>query len=276
MLFVPQFGRLRYESNIGPNANGSPGALVTTGSTSSTKGTAVQLIAATSFDAYWVRIMVNNYGASAVASPAMLDLMLGTDPGQIIIPNLIVGYSGSAGTNKGSRVYDFNLYIPSGSRISVQAAGQRVSTSMRVSVHLYGGHGYPGFKVGTKVTTYGVTTVPAGTTIATSSNGVAGNFTQITSGTTENHFAFIPGIQPAGLTSLQNQMLTTEIGAGSAPEDVISPPYWLACDVSEMMDGYYNPMPTFADVPSGTRLALRISGSNPSDGNYTGVIHAVS
>jgi hypothetical protein len=36
-------------------------------------------------------------------------------------------------------------------------------------------------------------------------------------------------------------------------------------------------MPCFADVPSGTRLVMRVSNSGANDvGNYNGVIHAVS
>lgn len=276
MLWIPQYGRLRYESNIGPNANGSPGAIVTTGASSSTKGTAVQLISSTSFETYWVRVMAGNYASSAVASSGMLDILIGSATESVLIPNLMMGYCGSAGSNKGQKVWDFNLYIPSGSRLSAQASGSRTNASMRVSIHLYGGNGYPPFRVGTKVTTYGVTTVPNGTTITLGQNGTTGSFSQITASTTENHFAFIPSLQPSGLTTLSNQMITTEIGIGAATEEVISPPYWCSTDPAETMDGFYNTMPTFCDVPSGTRLAMRASCSNPADGAFNGVIHALS
>lgn len=275
MLWVPQKGRLRYESNTGAGAASVLGTAVQTGASSATKGTAVELIASTSFDAYWVRITAMEHGATNTASQSALDILIGSAPGAVIIPNLLVGGAGSAfATGKSAKVWDFNLYIPSGSRLSAQAAGVRTNVNMRVGIYLYGGDGYPHYRVGSKVTTYGMGTVPNGTAITPGSSGAVGTFTQITAATTDNHFAFVPSFQTA-VSTVTTQLLTVEIGAGAATEEVISFPYWFGTDSGEFMDGPYNSMPTFQDIPSGTRLAMRASASGTPD-TYNGVIHALS
>lgn len=275
MLWVPQKGTLLTQSNVSNIATSSPGTGVTTGGSASTKGTAVQLIASTLFDAYWMRVVAMSYASTIVASEGALDILIGGSPEEIFISNLLMGYCGGSGQIKGPKVWDFNLYVPAGSRIAAQAAGARTSTTMRVCVSLYGGYGYPPFRVGTKVTTYGMGTVPNGTTI-TPGNGTLGSFAQITGSTTEDHFALVPSFQPSANTALSTLQYTVEIGLGSATETVIGLPYQFSADTNETMDGPFNSMPVFQDVPAGTRLAMRASANGSPGSSYNGVIHAIS
>lgn len=276
MLWVPQKGRLRYETNAGAVGTGNPGTAVTTGASVSTKGTPSQLIASTAFDTYWMRVVAHNYSlSSGAASQGSLDILIGSSTESVLIANLLMGYSGGSGPNRGPKVWDFPIYIPAGSRLSAQAAGNRTSTAMRVVVNLYGGYGYPPFRVGTKVTTYGMSTVPDGTSIIPGASGAVGSFSQITSSTSEDHFALVPSFQLTNSTNVSFNIITVEIGSGSSAEEVISLPYWFATDTSEAMDGPYNPMPTFQDIPAGTRLAMRASASGTIN-SYNGVIHALS
>jgi hypothetical protein len=273
MLWVPHKGVLRVEHNVGAVGTGTPGTAVTTGASASTKGAVAELIAATAFDAYWIRVVATNYAVTATASEGALDIMVGASTERVIIPDLLFGMAGGAPI--GGRYWDFPLYIPAGTRLSAKAAGARVSSTLRVAVWLYGGHGYPPFRVGTTVTTYGMGTVPNGTAITPGATGAEGTYTQITASTSRDHFAFVPSFQTSADTTVNDRGYAVDIGIGSATEETIGE--WLyQINVNEIQNGPLNPMPAFVDVPSGTRLALRASNSGANDGAYNAVIHAVS
>jgi hypothetical protein len=266
------------EHNTGTVGAASPGTSVTTGAAAGTKGTAVQLIASTSFDAYWVTVLAHSYSNSATASQGCLDILTGAATEEVLIPNLLMGYCGwfaPASTTCGPKRWDFPLYIPAGTRLAAQAAGARVSTAMRVAIFLYGGDGYPAFRIGSKVVTYGVT-VPNGTTVTPGATGAEGAWTQITASTTEDHFALVPSWQVSGATVVNLRTLAVDIGLGAATEEEIAQSYWFSTDALEAMNGPHNSMPCFQDIPSGTRLTIRASNSGANDATYNAAIHGVS
>lgn len=277
-LWIPQKGQLRVEHNSGTVGSITCGTSVTSGAASNTKGTAVQLIASTAFDAFWIKVIAYAYGNTATDSQGCLDILTGAATEEVLIPDLLMGFCGTQalGMARGYKTWDFPLYIPSGSRLAAQCAGMRTSTAMRVVVFLYGGDGIPPFRVGSKVTTYGVT-VPTGTTVTPGASGAEGAWAQITASTSEDHFAVVPSFQPGTDTTLNTLHYALDVGVGSATEEEIAQSYWYAVNTDEAMIGAANPMPCFRDIPSGTRLAVRVSNSGVNDvGNYNAALHCVS
>ena len=280
MLWVPQKGIVQVQHNAGEVGDVTIGAAVTTGATSPVKGTPVEIFASTSFDAYRIIIFARRYGLAATASDACLDILTGAATEEVLIPNLLAGCSGDPAVNASERVgrsWDFPLYIPAGSRIAAQAAGDRVSTAMDVAVYLYGGHGIPPWRVGSKITTYGIGTVPDATTIVAGATGAEGAWTQIVASTSEAHFALFPGFSFNSDTSTSSRCVQVDIGHGAATEEeVVNGSGWMFLnDNAEMMSGPWPCVPAFQDVPSGTRLTMRASCSGTAD-TYMGAIHAVS
>lgn len=281
MLWVPQKGKVLVQHNAGSTGNTQYGTFVTAGSTSSTKGTPSQIIASTSFDAYFIVIEAREYGVSNTASRGLLDVLIGTPTEEVIIPNLMVGNCGQAGSSsaQGAKVWSFPLYIPAGAEISAQMAGDRVDPAATfLSIYIMGGHAVPNFRVGSKVTTYGIGTLPAGTAFTPGASTAEGSFTEITSGTSEDHFAFMPSWQHGGAdTAWGNRHMTIDIGIGAATESVLPLPWNYGIDSNERAGGPFVPFCAFQDVPSGTRLALRGSmHSTLEGGTYEAAIHAVS
>lgn len=283
MLWVPNKGIVRMQHNLGGVGSAPLGTTITTGATSPVKGTVVELIASTSFDAYWIKVLAAGYGAGAATSQGCLDILIGASTEEVLIPNLLMGFCGGAsGLGAGPKVWEFPLYIPAGSRISAQAAGDLVSTAMKVSVFLYGGNGYPPFRVGRKVTTYGITTVPAGTDVASGYSGAEGAWVQITATTSEDHFAFSPSFHPTDgdVTFTVGKTVFMDMGMGAATEELMlgtEQSYAFRLDSAEMADGPFNSFPTFQEVPSGSRLVARLSMSGATDtGEPDCAIHAVS
>lgn len=280
MLWVPQKGRPRMEHNYGTVGSTTYGTSVTTGGTSATKGTPAQVFAASAFDAYLIAINAHSYGDTNTNSAGALDILVGGATEDILIPNLLFGQAdgvAAAGTTTHGfgRTWLFPLYIPAGTRIAVQAAGERTSTALRVGIALYGGDGMPPFRVGRKVTTYGMGTVPNGTAITPGASGAAGSHTQMTAATSEDHFAVLPSFQVQGDSSISRSNYNVGIGVGAATEDEVA--QWMFnTHANEIMVGPYPNMPHFIDIPSGTRLTMRVSNSSANDAGYGGVIHAVS
>jgi hypothetical protein len=275
MLWVPQKGQLRVETNAGAVGTANIGTAVTTGAAAGTKGAVAQLIASTLFDAYWIMVMASNLNSSATASEGALDIMVGAATEELLIPNMLMGYAGGAGSPIGGpQVWQFPLYIPAGSRLSAKACSARTSTAFRVAVWLYGGDGVPPFRVGSKVTTYGVT-VPNGTTITPGASGAEGAWTQIAATSSEDHFAFYPSFQPQADTTINNLYYNVDIGVGAATEEQIGS-WFFQTNSNESMGGPFNPMPAFQDVSSGTRLAMRASCSGVLDGGYGAALHGIS
>src|SRR3990167_3452343 len=204
MLWVPQKGILRVQHNLGAVGADPFGTSVTTGASASIKGTPAEIFASTSFDAYWVTIIASAYGASGAASEGAMDILIGAATEEVLIPNLLFGYCCTFGgpAPEGWKQWMFPLYIPAGARIAVRAAGARTSTAFQVCMFLHGGSGSPPFRVGSKVTTYGMGTVPNGTSITPGTSGAEGAWAQIVASTTEDHFAFMPSFQIATDTTM--------------------------------------------------------------------------
>lgn len=285
MLWVPQKGRLLVESSLPTvgTAIGSLGHTATTGAAASTKGSWVQVFASTSFDAYLIEILVFNYSVSAGDSRLCVDIGIGAATEEILIPDLLCGGASTAGSvlQLGiGRRFIFPLYIPAGSRITFRGAGDRVSTAFRAIITLWGGDSLPPFRVGRKVTTYGITTVPAGTAITPGASGAEGSWTDVgaPTTTTEDHFAFLPGYQNGLDTTKTSAGIMVDLGEGAAastPEQFGS---WLFTQSSaETEEGPMPSLPVFKDIPSGSQLAARASSHTTLDAGVENfVIHAVS
>lgn len=257
---------------------------MTTGGSASTKGADATLISSTNFDVYWVEIHAWAYGNTATDSQGSMDIWIGTDPEEVIIPDLLMGFCGSwaAAATAGPKHWAFPLYIPAGTAIGCRAAGQRVSTTLTVGISVYGGDAMPPFRVGRKVTTYGMGTVPFGTTIVPGASGAEGSWTAITTSTSEDHFAFLPSFQNGTDTTLGNITYFADIGVAASGDAAstaveIGQSWMFRMSSDERGEGWIPFMPAFIDVPSGNQLTMRVSASGALDGgNYNAVIHAVS
>lgn len=275
-LHIPHDGDTSIITNLAATGSATPGTSITTGATSATKGTAVELIsAASNTQASWgVYVQVSNIAAAATASDCAVDILIGGATDTVLIPNLLAGYA-SDGTANGLRSWFFPLHIPAGVRIAAQAASLRTSTAMRVGVKLYGGT-TPPFKVGTRVTTYGIGTVPNGTAFTPGASGAQGTFTQIASAAamTEGCLALIPSFQVTNDTTVLAKTMKLGIGLGAATEELLGT--WdYALSGNETISGPFDMYPIFRDVPSGTRLTIRGSTDGTADAGYDCVIHAV-
>lgn len=274
-LWVPNKGDLLTQSNLPTVGSASHGTAVQTGASSSTKGTPVELIGSTSFDAFWVEIFAGGYAGNGLGSQGCLDILVGASTEDILIADLLFGNCGGALTQQtGPKRWLFPLYIPAGTRIAARAAGSRVSTNFDVGIKLYGGRGYPDCKIGSRVTTYGIGTVPSGTVIVPGGSGAQGSWTQITASTTEDHFCLVPSFQFNDTTFTAIGVYRVGIGCGSATEELLDA-FTYFTQATESMDGPHEAFPAIQNIPASTRLVMRAS-SSVAVNTSNGAIHAVS
>lgn len=277
-IYLPRKGNIRSnDNNLGSVGSTTFGASVTTGAARTTKGTPVELVASTLYDAHWLRIIAHGYAATGNGSDAAMDILIGAATEEILIADLLFGSAGAMGVaGVGGKVWDFPIYIPAGSRLAVQAAGRRTSTAFRVAYQLFGGNCSPLWPVGSKVTTYGNASA-SGTAVTAGLSGAEGSWTQITGSTSEDHIAVVPSWQCGNDTTMTNQVCSLDIGMGAATEELISHAYHYNVDQNEAMAGPFNMFPTFRDIPSGSRLVVRASTSAAAnDTGNNAALHCVS
>lgn len=285
-LWVPQKGVVQVIHNVGTVGANPLGTSMTTGGAAATKGTAVECISAASntMDTYYMVVQATQYGLAATDAQGAMDILIGGATDEVLIANLLMGFCSptDSATGVGPKRWEFPIYIPSGLRIAAQAAGQRISTAVRAQIFLYGGDAMPGFRVGRKATTYGMGTVPFGTTVTPGASGAEGTWTAITTSTSEDHFCFVPSYQCGTDTTLTRSYLAVDLGVAATADAAttateMAQSFMFAVTDNEMMRGPENSHPAYFDVPSGSQLTMRSSCSTAIDaGNYNGVIHAVS
>lgn len=277
MLGTLSKGVWRCQHNVGSVGASPYGTIATTHATTpSTKGSPVQVFAATLFDVFWVTLIANDIAQLSNQTQACFDLLGGAATEEVLIANMLSGYAGGNIVGMGPKRWDFPLYIPAGTRIAVRVAGVQTAEDHAIAVYLYGGQGNPPFKVAGRVDTLGMGTVPDGTTVTPGASGGAATFTQMIASSAVEYMAFVPSFQPSGDTSL------TPIGAinigvaigAAAAEESIGDGWIFSKDTNECMTGLGR-MPIFQDVPAGTRISMSAANSGANDGAYNGVIHAM-
>lgn len=272
-LWTPHSGDDRILTNAGIVGVGTaPGTNVGSNATTLLYGTTVELLSAANnlFDTYGIRIAIFETGASATASEASLDIMAGAATEDVIISSLLVGgaYTATA------REYFFPLFIPGGTRISCRLASLRTSITAVVAIWMYGGKETT-WRWGRRVTTYGTKINNArGVAVTPTASGGAASVTQVVASTTEDHFAFMPGLQIATDTAWVAGQAAVGVGLGAATEERIGT-WWMTKSAAE----HCTMFPAFCverDVPSGTRLSLLVSEGTANESNYDGHVYAVS
>ena len=275
MLWTPQGGTITIITNGGIVGTATPGTGVPSNATTLLDGTVTELISAANNvqDSWGIWIRISDTGASATAGEAKLSILIGGATDAVLIPDLIAGY---AGQGSGGHEYFFPLHVPGGVRIAAMLCSVRTSITSQVVVNLYGG-GVPPFRTGSRVTVYGTEINGArGLAVVPTASGGAASVTQMTASTTEDHFAVIPGFQPATDTTIAALgNVNIGIGVGAATEDRIGT-WWFCKEVNESCGGPSPSLPAFYDIPSASRLTMLASNSTTNDAAYDGHIYAVS
>lgn len=257
-----------------PTGSGTAGSWsvnVPTGGSAHTKGaTWTQLVASTPIDSDFLKLRFGGHNSTGVASPALMDIAIGADGSEtVILSNIDIGFHAVHHTMM------FPVFIPAGTRITAKAQGARTATNIATSVILYGAMGIVGGQyTAQKWTTYGVDAANSrGTLIQPNATANQwGAWAEIATTTADHDWwnlwaapgadtisravtnliqvAVGPDTTAASACATNNTLLLTTSQLGSTSEIQIDQEVTL---------------PTYAQVPSGTKLWARLQTNNTTD-----------
>lgn len=240
--------------------------LVATGGSTNTKGSWVQLTAATAFDAdgFWLNIKGSQRGSSVSNSKALIDIGIGgAGSEQVIISNFL--HYICSGTPFWCGSVFFPISIPAGTRVAARAqAGTLASGAVNIplsitpfALGLEGSEGMGG------CTGYGANTGTSGgvTVTSSASSNTMGSWSEVTSSTTNDAAAVVVCLAGGTVITPSFDMLI-DIGIGaSGSEQIVIP----KLAITEYNTNFQpNPPlhgPFFLQIPAGTRLAARCQDS---------------
>lgn len=271
MLFGPRGGYSPPISNSGIVGSASFGTGVPGNATTLLYGATTELISAANNtrDSWGMEILVWNTGLAATAGEATINILIGGATDETLIKALICGSTLAASYTR----YFFPVHVPGGVRLAAQFASVRTSITPRVLVYLYGG-GVSPFPHCGKVTTYGTQINNArGQSVTPTASGGAASVTQMTAGTSQDHFYVCPGFQCSTDTTMTARNINIGIGIGAATEERVGT-WWYQTSGGEEVSAAFPSIQGFGSYPSGSRLTMLASNGGTNDTAYDGLIYA--
>jgi hypothetical protein len=282
-FFTPYKGMTQIASSTALQAETNPGWSPVSGAASATKGAWTRIFSSMYPNMYLLRLIVRDIAVAATSSLATMDVGVGPAGSEVVVvPDLLCGGAPIASGNPyNGREFWIPLFVPQFTAVSVRFASERTSATFKLVAWAYigGGSNPPPWRLGQKVTTYGIGTVPNGTTIVPGASTAQGAWTQVVAATTRDHFCFFPSFQVAG-TTLNARSIYLGMGYGGAGVEENFQSATGYCYVTttneEVFGPYNNNIPMWQTIPAGTRLVMRASNTGTNDtGPYQVAIHAL-
>jgi hypothetical protein len=238
---------------------------------SNTKGSWVQLVASSSFDATWMYIRFATDGSvSSNINNMLFDVGVGSAGSEVIvIPN--VHFNTFPGDN--GEGYIFPVSIPAGSRIAARAQADFTSAnSGYVALQLFEG-GFTQLEaagaddIGTNTANSNLTSITSGT------SGVKGSYTQLVASTARDY---------AGLVVVMNDTVNNATGGvesldiaagGAGSEIVIIPDVWVRNKSQFTKMNIW--VPYLTPITAGTRISARASSSGVSGAGFNAAVYGI-
>ena len=235
-------------------------------------GTETEIIAATTYEAEWIRITCQETHASATNTDSLLNIYIGAAGSEVLfIDSLLAGWAGAiAGTVTTPRSYWFPVRIPRGTRISGELRALIASETIEVLIELGVSNG--AHWVGSGVETLGEDTAASEGTDVTPGSGAEGSYATI--GTTGRRYRYIiPGVMGNNDTTLLAGITAWDIGVGSAAYQGLDD--WINSDAASEVQTPWTDMGFWCDIPSGTALQLRSAANAAPSGLQTAALYGV-
>jgi len=254
-LVIPSSRGIKRERNYASPPTATWGTGMTASATPhALSATRTEIIAATAFEAEWIRITCQETTVSASLTDSLLNIYIGGAGSEVLfIDSLQAGWSATIVSAVSPRSYWFPVRIPRGTRISGTLRALIASDTIEVLVELGTSNGE--HWVGSGVETLGETTASSRGTAVTPGNAVEGSYASI--GTSGYRYRYIvPGIQGNNDTTLLGEPVAWDIGVGSASYQGLDD--WMSQDnAGEVQVPWHGSQGFWCDIPSGTALQMR-------------------
>jgi len=234
-------------------------------------GTETQIIAATTYEAEWIRIAFNNTAIGATNTDSLFNLYIGAGGSEVLfIDSLLAGWSAGADGGNPNRSYWFPVRIPRGTRLSGELRALIASDTVNVLIELGVSNGR--HWVGSGVETLGEDTAASEGTDVTPGGASEGSY--VTIGTTGRRYRYItPGVMGNNDTTIVTGHVAWDIGVGSAAYQGLDD--WLTHDDGAEIQAANWDMGWWCDIPSGTALQMRGQHAGTPSGLQTCALYGV-
>ncbi len=234
---------------------------LTADSTAHTKGAWVQLLPATTFDAFLVTVLLAANAAASSDTSALADIGIDAAGGTaytVLIPNILCGHSGIISAGAGRRSI-FEAYIPAGSTVAARFQSTVTSDVVSANITLHGGvDSRDPFPPRGLVVDYGTATASSsGTTPANALADAEGAWIEMTSATTRPHQGLTVAVQGSDAAA-GNVAFLIDVGIGATSSEVALIEHVVAVTRTNETIYLGTAHPMFhRPVPEGSRLAVR-------------------
>lgn len=234
--------------------------VLTCHASANTKGSYVDLIASTAFQAHWLLVFV---GEASASGDFLIDIAIGAAASeQVILANISTM---SQAKNNEPRYFLVPLPVPAGTRISARAQATTGGLTIACNVTIIGGAHIPALGV---AVTYGVNTATSGglTIDAGAVAGTKGAYGEITAATTRDiewMVIMLSGNNTARSTYLFG--LDIAIGAAASEQVIVADLQLGTHSSSDDLHPGFIALP--CHIPAGSRIAARVNcnGTDASD-----------
>lgn len=263
-LLIPKVSGTTYESNVSGRPTTTSGtALTSHASSAHTLPTdATEIIASTTYDAWWVEIIFHNNYVANTRTDSLVNIYTGAAGSEVVlIPNLLAGWAIPWDLIGVSKVYRFPLHVPAGTRLSGRHQSARTNTPVYCVIRLFGGAGYSNW-CGTGVECVGAVTGSSSGTSVTAGGASEGTLTSI--GTNTYEWGHVQPVLGGNVTdtTMNAGIIAADLASGSSTSNLIPglEEFLFKTATAE----YCGPAAAggrFARVPSSTTLYLRAQTS---------------
>lgn len=230
-------------------ASGTVNAIAS--STIHTKGAWIEVVASTS-SAVDLLLLDLNVAGSTTNTASLIDIGTGASGAETAIVSNIA--FGSAGTPYSIPVL---VYVPSGTRVSVRI--QSIVASRIATVIVYGYSGPNPSGTSTTATVIGSDTA---TSIGTAMSGTNNTYVQLTASTAAAYQSLVL-VLSANSNIIGGFRRICTLGKGASGSEIALNDVLIQSTTSETVSTFATPnYPPIVSVPSGTRLAVKMSTSN--------------
>lgn len=234
-----------------------PGIQVVASGTAHTKGSYVSLVDPVTFDSHMLMLRIADIATTATNTDMLLDIAIGDTGGgneQIILPDLLVGWTQAGNNRAGALQLYFPVFIPKGKSVRARCQSSVVSDTADVLAVLYEGAALP-WRAFAGCDAYGVNSSgdSSGTSHTPGNTGAESSYASIGGTTSKNYRAIMLRVHPTNTTT-SNLAYHWELGISSA-----TPPgaEWFLLDTTSEEAELFPNFPYMINIPSGTQLQIR-------------------
>jgi len=272
----PTFGYF-LTNDDSPGSSTTFGTSITASGSTNTKGTWTTLGMTPSYDLYYHRVhfaangtAATDMNGAAASRQGLMDIGYSIDGGTTvftIVENLIVGSTSVIGGQNG-RVYELPFYVPSGSTIYARLQSNVASATCRIAIMSWGGLANPEQfpRVGMVEAIGAATGTSVGTSITPGASGAMGAYAQMVASAANNYIGITMG-EACTDTTMAAVNYTGLVGIGAATEQELGLCYWSSHNGAEWINS--TSFPLWANIPTGIRIALKMSCTGTSDSSIT-------